>query len=255
MLELQRVGDRRHHVRVSAEDLDAGALTPRRVPLGDEVVGRGAGRAGAAWQALNVHRRRLRRCGRPCAAPARTPRGWRSPRRRRPPRRWRSPIGRAGFRLLPMRASCRVRSRSASAAAAVQVRVRAMACRSRSDSGTPAAAALARQSAISAGDTRAWTLTVRRSAIGAPPERRGGSGFRSPASPAGPRDAGGSKGRRSAPSPVPDRPHGGCRHPGAGRPGRVRRLGWRAGDVGLRVRRRGSVVERPRLQREEEPSR
>ena len=48
------------------------------------------------------------------------------------------------FRLLPMRAICRVRSRSTSAAAAVQVRVRAMACRSRSESGTPAAWALAR---------------------------------------------------------------------------------------------------------------
>ena len=57
-----------------------------------------------------------------------------------------------------------VRSHSTSAAAAVQVRVRAIACRCRSDSGTPAAAAFDRQSASSAGNTRACTLTVRRSA-------------------------------------------------------------------------------------------
>ena len=44
------------------------------------------------------------------------------------------------FRLLPMRATCHVRSRSTSAAAAVHVRVRAMARRSRSDGGTPTAA-------------------------------------------------------------------------------------------------------------------
>ena len=43
------------------------------------------------------------------------------------------------------------------------VRVRTIACRSRSD-GTPTTASFARQSAISAGDTRARTLNVRRSA-------------------------------------------------------------------------------------------
>ena len=123
------------------------------------------------------------------------------------------------FRLLPMRATCRVRSRSTSAAAAVQVRVRAMACRSRSDSGTPTTAAFARQSASSAGETRACTRTVRRSRIGAPPGRSGSKAGRSRASPAGPRDAGGSKVARSAPSPAPMYAHWGwlppstCRKP------------------------------------------
>ena len=69
------------------------------------------------------------------------------------------------FRLLPMRAICRVRSRSTAAAGAVHVRVRAMACSSSADSDAPAAAALACQSASSAGDTRAAAVTVRRSAI------------------------------------------------------------------------------------------
>ena len=68
------------------------------------------------------------------------------------------------LRLLPMRAACRVRSRSTSGAGAVHVRVRAMARRSSAESGTPAAAALARQSARSAADTRAVTVAVRRSA-------------------------------------------------------------------------------------------
>ena len=63
VLELQRVGDGRHHVRVAAEHLDALALTAHRVALADEVAGRLAGRAGAAAEALNVHRRRQCRCG------------------------------------------------------------------------------------------------------------------------------------------------------------------------------------------------
>ena len=86
-------------------------------------------------------------------------------------RGWRLAQRASWFRLLPMRATCRMHSRSMSAAAAVYVRVRAIACRSRSDSGTPTAAAFARQSANSAGDTRACTLTVRRSRIGAPSGR------------------------------------------------------------------------------------
>ena len=59
-----------------------------------------------------------------------------------------------------MRTTCRVRSRSTLAAGAVHVRVRAMARRSSADSGTPAAAALARQTADSAGDMRTATKTV-----------------------------------------------------------------------------------------------
>ena len=62
VLELQRVGDGGHHVRVSAEHLDALALAAHRVAFADEVAGRLAGRAGAAPEALNVHRR-FRRCG------------------------------------------------------------------------------------------------------------------------------------------------------------------------------------------------
>ena len=63
VLELQRVGDGGHHVGVSPEHLDALALAAHRVALADQVAGRLAGRAGAAPQALNVHRRRLGRCG------------------------------------------------------------------------------------------------------------------------------------------------------------------------------------------------
>ena len=62
VLELQRVGDGGHHLGVSAEHLDALALTAHRVALADEIAGRLAGRAGAAPEALNVHRR-FRRCG------------------------------------------------------------------------------------------------------------------------------------------------------------------------------------------------
>ena len=60
VLELQRVGDGGHHLRVAAEHLDALALVPQRVALADEVVRRLAGRAGAAPEALNVHRRHRR---------------------------------------------------------------------------------------------------------------------------------------------------------------------------------------------------
>ena len=106
------------------------------------------------------------------------------------------------FRLLPMRATWRVRSRSASAAAAVQVRVRAMACRSRSDSGTPTAAAFARQSAISAGAARRWICPVRRLAIRR--TARGCGGRRPPpAGPSGRRPPGG-RGGRSLPLASPN---------------------------------------------------
>ena len=43
VLEVQRVSDGGHHVRVPAEDLDALALVPGRVPLTDEIVGRRTG--------------------------------------------------------------------------------------------------------------------------------------------------------------------------------------------------------------------
>ena len=43
VLEVQRVSDGGHHVRVPAEDLDALALVPGGVPLTDEIVGRRTG--------------------------------------------------------------------------------------------------------------------------------------------------------------------------------------------------------------------
>ena len=43
VLELQRVGDGGHHVRIPAKDFDALALVPGRVPLTDEIVGRRTG--------------------------------------------------------------------------------------------------------------------------------------------------------------------------------------------------------------------
>ena len=73
-----------------------------------------------------------------------------------------------------------------------------MACRSSAD-GDRRAAALACQAASSAGDTRAWISTVRRSAISEPPRRSGGNARRSPASPAGARNAGGSRGAQPLP--------------------------------------------------------
>ena len=78
------------------------------------------------------------------------------------------------FRLLPMRASWRVRSRSTASAGAVHVRVRDIACRSNADGDTPAAAALSCHAACSAGVTRAATVTVRRSATDAPATGFGG---------------------------------------------------------------------------------
>ena len=83
------------------------------------------------------------------------------------------------LRLFPMRETCRVRSRSTSAAGAVHVRVRAIALRISPDRGTPAAAALARQSANSIGETRTATMTERRLAIGK--RRHGGKGGDAPA--------------------------------------------------------------------------
>ena len=77
VLEGQRVGDGGHLVRVAAQDLDARTHPPGGVAFADEVVGGGAGGAGAARGEANVHRRPLRRNGRPRATPAGTPRGCR----------------------------------------------------------------------------------------------------------------------------------------------------------------------------------
>ncbi len=77
VLELQRVGDGGYHVGIAAANLDALAQLAGRVPLAEQVVGRGLRRAGAAGDELNVHRAaRLR--SRPAArSPARWRRGGR----------------------------------------------------------------------------------------------------------------------------------------------------------------------------------
>ena len=135
-----------------------------------------------------------------------------------------------------MRETCRVRSRSTSTAGAVQVRVRAIALRISPDNGTPAAAALARQTADSAGDMRTATKTVRRSPMGMRRHgRSGGRGHRLRSL----RERGLRGDRRGPPLASPRVIHGVCwlRHlngarqpPGerAGRPPAARILGRRS---------------------------
>ena len=172
-LEAQGVGKGGHLVRVAAQNLDARSHPSGGIAFADEIVGRGASGAGAARGEANEHRHGLRRGGRRRATNARTRRGWRSPSRPSVAEVWVLAQRASWFRLLPMRATWTLRSRSISAAA-VQVRVRAIAFRSSVDSGTPAAAALERQAARSAGDTRRWICTERRSAMGAPVRGFGG---------------------------------------------------------------------------------
>ena len=57
VLELQRVGDCGHHVRVAPQHLYALARLAGRVLLPEEVFGRGPRRPGPVRQKLNVHRR------------------------------------------------------------------------------------------------------------------------------------------------------------------------------------------------------
>ena len=59
VLELQRVGDRGHHVGVAPQHLDALARLSCRVLLPEEVLGRGPRRPGPVREKLKVHRRRL----------------------------------------------------------------------------------------------------------------------------------------------------------------------------------------------------
>ena len=99
VLELQRVGDGRHHLRIPAEDVDAFTQLPGRVPLAEEVIDRRLGRSGSVRDELNVHRQPLRRRGQPCAPPARCRPGGRSPQRPRRPRRACSPSARPGSGL------------------------------------------------------------------------------------------------------------------------------------------------------------
>ena len=65
VLEVERVRDRGHHVRVPAQHLDALARLSGRVPLPEEVVGRVPRRSGPAGQELNVHRSPGSRSGPP----------------------------------------------------------------------------------------------------------------------------------------------------------------------------------------------
>ena len=58
VLEVERVGDRGHHLRVPPQHLDAFARLPGRVLLPKEVLGRSPRRSGPVREKLNVHRRR-----------------------------------------------------------------------------------------------------------------------------------------------------------------------------------------------------
>ena len=58
VLELQRIGDRGHHVGVPPQDFDALARLPGRVLLPKEVLGRSPRRSGPVREKPNVHRRR-----------------------------------------------------------------------------------------------------------------------------------------------------------------------------------------------------
>ena len=86
------------------------------------------------------------------------------------------------LRLLPTRATCRVRSRSTSACATVQVRVRPTARRTRSDSVRPAERALACHSARSASPAADLHPHAAPGAHAAPPTLRGDEGAQPPAS-------------------------------------------------------------------------
>ncbi len=70
VLERQRVGHGGHFVRIPAQDLDAFARLPGRVPLPEEVVGRVPGRSGPVREKLKVHRGPGSRSGRAPRAPA-----------------------------------------------------------------------------------------------------------------------------------------------------------------------------------------
>ena len=70
VLELQRVGYGGHFVRISAQDLDAFARLPARVPFPEEVLRRGPRRSGPVREKLKVHRGPGSRSGRAPRAPA-----------------------------------------------------------------------------------------------------------------------------------------------------------------------------------------
>ena len=70
VLELQRVGQGGHFVRIPAQDLDAFARLPGRVPLPEEVLRRGPRRSGPVREKLKMHRGPGSRSGRAPRAPA-----------------------------------------------------------------------------------------------------------------------------------------------------------------------------------------
>ena len=193
VLERQRVGHRGHLMGIPPEDLDARAQLPGRVPRPEEVVGRRPGRAGAVSQEFNEHRSRGARRGPAPRAPARWRPGGRRPRRPRLSRRRCWPSGRSGS------GCCRC-ARSAGCARA-QPRPPGRS--------TSADAALARQSASSAGDTRAAAVTVRRSAISAPAGGFGGLAPR-PRTPPERGPPGDRRGGGAPPSPASNVAHWVC---------------------------------------------
>ena len=70
VLELQRVGNVSDFVRIPAQDLDAFARLPGRVPLPEEVLRRSPRQSGPVREKLNVHRGPGSRSGRAPRAPA-----------------------------------------------------------------------------------------------------------------------------------------------------------------------------------------
>ena len=156
VLELQRIGHRRHLVRVAPQHLDLLALRAQVVALPQQVLGRFRGAAGAVAEELNQHRRscaaRQARVGWPPDGPAPAP-------YRRCPCRC-SPSARSGSRWRrfsppPTSARC------SSAASAVHTRVLRMARRSSSDVVSPAICALLRHFSASSSVVLTWS-TARR---------------------------------------------------------------------------------------------
>jgi len=160
MLVAAAVGDLDDLMRITAQDLDLVALLAGVIAVGEKVVRRGLGAAGAVAEEADDHR-----------APAfgRNAATWRST-SRSCARTWRASAAlrwvlahfASWFRLTPTRATSRASSRAAAESSAVQVRVLAIARRRRSETGTPARAAFARHSASSAGETRHVAIAVRR---------------------------------------------------------------------------------------------
>ena len=103
------------------------------------------------------------------------------------------------LRLLPMRATCRVRSRSTSAAGAVQVRTRPTDRRTRSDSVNPAERAFACHSARFASLARIFTHTSRPAPLMYRCRWEGQRGHSPPPAPAGDPRSVASKGKLALP--------------------------------------------------------